>query len=171
MSLNIRRATVHDVISLAAISRKTFYDSFAAANTAEDMQQHLEDYYADNIIKAELDDPQNIFLLAYEENELVGYCKLTEKAKPEAAALPAPIEIERIYALQTVIGKGIGKALMEACIQQGIDKNKSSIWLGVWEHNPRAIGFYTKWGFEKFGEHVFVVGKDPQTDWLMKKMI
>jgi ribosomal protein S18 acetylase RimI-like enzyme len=39
----------------------------------------------------------------------------------------------------------------------------------VWEHNQKAIQFYRKWGFEKFGEHFFMVGNDKQNDWLMKK--
>jgi ribosomal protein S18 acetylase RimI-like enzyme len=46
---------------------------------------------------------------------------------------------------------------------------KDNIWLGVWEHNHQAIKFYTTWGFEKFGDHLFLLGDDPQTDWLMKK--
>jgi ribosomal protein S18 acetylase RimI-like enzyme len=41
----------------------------------------------------------------------------------------------------------------------------------VWEHNPKAQHFYQKLGFEKFSEHQFMVGSDPQTDWLMKKKI
>jgi len=43
------------------------------------------------------------------------------------------------------------------------------VWLGVWEHNPRAIAFYRKWGFEAVGEHVFVVGTDPQRDLVMTR--
>jgi ribosomal protein S18 acetylase RimI-like enzyme len=43
------------------------------------------------------------------------------------------------------------------------------MWLGVWEKNFRAQKFYEKWGFEKFSEHVFLMGDDPQIDWLLKK--
>ncbi|MEY3918157.1 MAG: Protease synthase and sporulation negative regulatory protein 1, partial [Bacteroidota bacterium] len=42
------------------------------------------------------------------------------------------------------------------------------IWLGVWEHNPRAIRFYEKQGFVKFDQHIFQLGDDEQTDILMK---
>jgi len=60
---------------------------------------------------------------------------------------------------------------MEHCIKLAAEKNKELIWLGVWERNQRAISFYQKFGFEKFGEHDFVLGNDVQTDWLMKKML
>jgi ribosomal protein S18 acetylase RimI-like enzyme len=41
----------------------------------------------------------------------------------------------------------------------------------VWEHNQRAIGFYEKIGFERFGQHIFLLGRDPQNDWSMKKKL
>lgn len=79
------------------------------------------------------------------------------------------MEISRIYVVNTAISTGIGKALMEECIQVAIQKNKEVIWLGVWEHNTRAISFYKKFGFIQFGTHLFMLGDDAQTDWLMKK--
>ncbi|NLA43929.1 GNAT family N-acetyltransferase, partial [Candidatus Saccharibacteria bacterium] len=39
---------------------------------------------------------------------------------------------------------------------------------GVWEHNDKAIRFYEKLGFRPFGEHLFMLGSDPQTDLLMR---
>jgi ribosomal protein S18 acetylase RimI-like enzyme len=44
----------------------------------------------------------------------------------------------------------------------------NSIWLGVWEKNHNAIGFYTKNGFITFDKHLFLLGDDQQTDLLMK---
>lgn len=41
------------------------------------------------------------------------------------------------------------------------------IWLGVWEHNPRAIAFYQKYKFKTVGEHIFQMGDDPQRDLIM----
>ena len=60
---------------------------------------------------------------------------------------------------------------MQQCLEVAAEKGKELIWLGVWEHNRRAIDFYTKFGFEKFGTPDFVLGDDVQTDWLMKKKI
>ena len=44
-------------------------------------------------------------------------------------------------------------------------------WLGVWEHNVKAQGFYRKYGFEKFSEHSFKVGDKVDTDWLLRKAL
>ena len=40
---------------------------------------------------------------------------------------------------------------------------------GVWEYNPRAQPFNEKNGFHVVGSHVFLLGKDAQTDLLMQR--
>ena len=37
--------------------------------------------------------------------------------------------------------------------------------------HKRQQNVYQQWGFEKFGTHTFMLGDDPQTDWLMKKQL
>jgi ribosomal protein S18 acetylase RimI-like enzyme len=48
-------------------------------------------------------------------------------------------------------------------------KGKAYLWLGVWEKNIRAIGFYSKNGFRASGEHIFVMGDEQQHDYIMKR--
>lgn len=165
----IRLAGEEDAELIADISRQTFYETFAAQNSKENMDMHMAQYYAREKIAEELADPLCIFFLAYDGDRLAGYAKLNEHVKEESRSLDNPIEIERIYSIKEMIGKRVGKKLMEKCIGIAKEKNKKVIWLGVWETNNRAIEFYKQWGFEKFGEHNFPVGLDPQTDWLMKK--
>jgi GNAT superfamily N-acetyltransferase len=44
-----------------------------------------------------------------------------------------------------------------------------TMWLGVWERNPRAVAFYRKYGFTRVGEHTFMLGADAQTDWVLAR--
>jgi GNAT superfamily N-acetyltransferase len=169
--IRIRIGNDSDTKIIAEISRGTFYETFSAQNTKENMEMHMAQYYSLEKINAELNDPANIFLLAYADNRLAGYAKMNEHVKEESKALKNPIEIERIYSVKEMIGKGVGKELIKKCLEIALEKSKEEIWLGVWEHNHLAIDFYTRWGFEKFGEHNFPVGLDPQTDWLMKKSV
>jgi len=43
------------------------------------------------------------------------------------------------------------------------------VWLSVYSENPRAIAFYKKWGFHIAGSQEFLVGADPQQDFLMRR--
>ena len=45
------------------------------------------------------------------------------------------------------------------------------MWLGVWEHNRRALAFYRKRGFKVVGAHIFQVGDDAQNDLLMARKL
>jgi ribosomal protein S18 acetylase RimI-like enzyme len=56
---------------------------------------------------------------------------------------------------------------MKSCIELSRKKNKNALWLCVWSQNQRAIQFYRKFGFEKFGDFTFMLGNDKQDDWLM----
>lgn len=167
--LTTRLATLEDASILLEIGIKTFHDTFAAFNTAEDMKLYLEKTFTPDQIKTDMLDPSTTFLLACDHNAVVGYAKLREGQNPAELNEEAGIEIERIYALQDYIGKNVGKALMQSCFDIARQRGYKVVWLGVWEHNPRAIAFYEKWGFEKFGSHAFLLGNDLQTDLLMKK--
>lgn len=166
--LIIRLATVADAELIADLSRQTFYDSFASQNTKADMDKFMNESFAKEALIKEVGAEGNIFLLAFINNEAVGYVRMREGEKRPEFENKSSVEIARIYAVQHSIGKGTGSALMQNCIDIAKEMNRDIIWLGVWEHNRRAIDFYTKWGFEKFAEHDFVLGNDMQTDWLMK---
>jgi ribosomal protein S18 acetylase RimI-like enzyme len=169
--ITIRFAESNDAELIADISRQTFYETFASQNTKENMDKFMGEAFTKEILMKEVGAPDTIFLLAYDGEEPVGYVRMRENNNPpELGNIPA-IEIARIYATSNAIGKGVGKALMQKCIEIATAKKATAIWLGVWQENHRAIDFYTKWGFEKFGTHVFMLGDDPQKDLLMKKSL
>ncbi|WP_276481772.1 GNAT family N-acetyltransferase [Paraflavitalea pollutisoli] len=168
-TVTIRLASTADAALVADISRATFYETFAADNTPENMEKFMNDQFSREKLMAELYDPNSIFLLAEIEGEVVGYTRLRESPNPTALGEAPSIEIARIYTISKMIGRGVGSILIEHCIEVARKLGMQIIWLGVWEHNQRAIDFYTKWGFTKFDDHIFALGDDPQTDWLMKK--
>ena len=168
-AITIRLATEADAAAIATISRQTFYDTFATVNTPENMNRFMTEQFSHDMLMRQVGAPGNIFLLAYNGADLLGYARLHEENLLPQLQPWRAIEICRLYATRQAIGKGVGSALMERCIDLARSADKQVIWLGVWEKNQRAIDFYQRWGFEKFGEHVFMLGDDAQTDWLMWK--
>ncbi|MDB5207126.1 MAG: family N-acetyltransferase [Flavisolibacter sp.] len=168
MNLSIRHATTFDAALIADMSRQTFSDTFAPDNTNENMDKFLSEQFTKGALMMEVGLKEHTFLLAYADEEAAGYVKLRDGKKPPEIKGTA-IEIARLYATKSFIGKGVGRLLMEACIDEARKKEKEIIWLCVWEKNKKAIDFYTAWGFQKFGECDFVLGDDVQHDWMMKK--
>ena len=64
-------------------------------------------------------------------------------------------------------GTGLVGALMRACLAATQQAGCDALWLSVWQRNPRGVAFYTKQGFAQAGTLTFIVGDDPQSDWLM----
>lgn len=171
MNLTLRYALPSDAELIADISRQTFYDTFAADNSPEDMDKFLKEQFTRGRLMLEVGAPENTFLLAYADGRVAGYAKLRDAGKPAALNGSAALEIARLYALTGFLGKGVGAVLMKACLDVARAKEKETVWLGVWEKNRRALEFYTRWGFAVFGEWDFLLGNDRQRDLLMKMQL
>jgi len=171
MNLTIRYATEDDAALIADISRQTFYDTFASFNSKVNMDIFMNIQFTKGRLMLEVGMPENIFLLAYMGEEVAGYVKLRDTRYPNTLGSTNAIEIARLYAMPDLIGKGVGKLLMEKSLEIAKEKNKDTVWLGVWKENKKAINFYTYWGFSIFDECDFILGNDLQKDWLMKKRL
>ena len=169
--LTIHRAGVQNIDILAHLSITTFRDAFGMANTKEDMDKYLAEEMSEEKLSAELNDQSNYFFMVSNHERAVGYAKMRVAEIPEELVGTNPIEIERIYVLQAYHNKKIGAVLMNHCITFAEQGGYDILWLGVWEHNPKAIRFYERLGFELFGAHDFLLGNDMQTDVLMKKKL
>ncbi|MEI6086776.1 MAG: GNAT family N-acetyltransferase [Bacteroidota bacterium] len=170
IDIKIVSAGIEDAKLIAIISRETFYDTYAAENTAANMAKFMTQQFGKAMLMAEVGATGNHFFLAYQNGEVAGYLKLTESIHPQLTGEKA-IEISRIYVCKPFIGKSVGKALMQTAIDFAIEKSKDWLWLIAWKENKRALEFYQKNGFEIFAESTFVLGDDLQNDWVLKRSI
>jgi GNAT superfamily N-acetyltransferase len=167
----IEQATIADSAELTALSVTTFVDAFGPDNDPGDMALYLAAEMSHDKLAAELADTRNAFFIARLDGKAIGYTKLRDNGAPDELQPAECIEIERIYVLQAYHSHKVGAALMQWIHDYAIARHYDEIWLGVWEHNSKAITFYERWGFTLFGSHVFRLGTDDQTDVLMRKTI
>lgn len=165
----IQKVTSAQLDTLLSLSRKTFFDFFAHLNKPADMEAYASVAFTPEQILSELNNPNSGFYFAMLDGEIAGYLKInTGDAQAEFKGENS-MEVSRIYVLAEHHGKHIGKKLLDFAVQKAKEQQQEFIWLGVWEDNHKAIGFYEHNGFVKFGSHDFVLGDDVQTDLLMKK--
>lgn len=167
----IRQATAADAELLAELGARTFSETFAADNSANDMAAYLTSSFDPALQAAELADRDAQFLIAQVDKGAAGYAKLKSGDPPDDVTHDKPIELVRLYVAQEWHGRGVGAALMQACLNEAKKKGHRTLWLGVWEHNLRARAFYGKWNFREVGTHVFQLGEDKQTDILMERSL
>ena len=103
---------------------------------------------------------------------MAGYLKVNWGGAQTDRKLDNAFEVQRIYVLKEYHGQGVGKALFEKALRIAESGDFDWAWLGVWEKNHKAQHFYKHYGFEKFGEHQFVVTPEKvDIDWLLKKSL
>jgi len=163
----LRLATAADALPLAALAERTFRATFEAMNTPEDMALHCASHYSEAIQTAELVDPAVTTLVSEQDGQLIGYAQLRWGPAPPCVVASRPAEVQRLYVDAAWHGQGVARDLLNHALHQAAEAGADHIWLGVWEHNPRAIAFYRKFGFEEVGAHVFPLGTDPQRDIIM----
>ena len=168
MTIEIIAVVPEDTSALQLISRQTFFETFSASNSEENMKKFLDESYATDKLLAEINNPDSAFYFAVFEKEVIGYLKINFGAAQTEQQHENSMEIERIYVLSSFHGKKVGQLLYDHALQIARDKNVQFVWLGVWEENPRAIQFYKKNGFIEFDKHIFKLGDDLQTDIMMK---
>jgi diamine N-acetyltransferase len=169
MGLSVRYATAADQDLLTEAGRRLFEAAFAQDNRVEDMQAYLVEAFNPEIQAAELADPASVTFIAEMDRNFAGYARLKEGRPGVEIAGLRPVELVRIYAEREYIGGGIGSALLQASLEESARRGWDTIWLGVWERNPRAIRFYEKWGFSVAGQQTFKLGEDLQTDFVMQR--
>jgi diamine N-acetyltransferase len=169
-AIQIIQANVSHASLLTGLSLQSFCEAFEKDNNPDDFKTYIDEAFSEEQIRKDLEQPGSIFYIAYYNDEVAGYARLRKSIEVNDQ-FPGKklIELHRLYALHKYIGRGIGKALMNHCLKEVKQNGFDMIWLGVWEHNDHAQGFYKSFGFEKFSSHVFMVGNDPQTDYLLKK--
>lgn len=131
------------------------------------MRKYLEECLSLTKLTEEFNTEGSEFFFAMVGEEVIGYLKInTGKAQTEP--VENALEVERIYIIKEYQGIKAGKFLLDHAFKLAQVKGLTTVWLGVWEKNTNAIGFYERHGFTRFGQHIFILGEEQQVDLLFK---
>ncbi|PST81981.1 GNAT family N-acetyltransferase [Pedobacter yulinensis] len=169
MDITLRPAELADLDMLLEFARDIFYSTFIVQNDEADMRAYMEQAFTQERWRNELEAPDSVFYLALAGTDLAGYMKLNLGEAQTELKEQYALEIERIYVAAAYQGRSLASRLMDHTLKIAAHIRPEFVWLGVWEHNARAIRFYEKNGFSTFDRHVFMLGKQQQTDLMMKK--
>jgi ribosomal protein S18 acetylase RimI-like enzyme len=171
-SIKIKIARASDAAGLAKIGLATFRETFLPTHSRRDMSDYLKENFTIKKIRKQIEKAQALFFIVTVNDQIAGYSKLTDqKTMPQMSSRHKAIELERIYFLKTMTGKGLGTKLLIRSLKRAKEAGAEFVWLSVWKKNPGAIAFYTKAGFECFGEAVFKLGEKIRRNLLMRKSL
>lgn len=163
----VQKALPADAAALSSFAERSFRDAFGALNDPADVDAYCTRAFTPLAQQLELANADMTTFLVRKQAELLGYAQL-QGAEPHAGVeeLPA-ILLRRIYVDRDWLGTGVAEALMQAVAAEATARGARSLWLTVWERNPRAIRFYSRLGMRPVGEADFLLGSELQRDLVM----
>ncbi|WP_353184359.1 GNAT family N-acetyltransferase [Parapedobacter lycopersici] len=162
--IRITQATVNDITVIRQLAIASWWPTYGDYLPHGQIRLMLEKIYSESALIAQLDAGQ-LFLLAYRDNEAVGFTGLTHKAET-----PDVVRVEKLYVLPSEQGKGTGKSLLVAAADYAREVTATRLELHVNRYNP-AKAFYEKQGFFVIQEidipyHGYVLN-----DYIMRKPV
>jgi len=169
-TVTIRQATEADATLLSRLAARLFEETFGPLNDPADMHAYVSHAFSIEAERAALRDADcAVWIVEDTTSSAMGYAMLRRGSTASGVVAKRPAELQRIYVDRGLHGLGVGDALMRTCAEHATGWQCDVLWLGVWEHNPRAIAFYQKAGFRVVGRQSFQLGSDLQRDFVMAR--
>lgn len=86
---------------------------------------------------------RNVYV--YDDGIVRGMMKWTKEIALDGSCR---VQLEQLYVEPFFQGMGIGKALLQECLNKAAQEGAAEVWLYVLEKNEKARKFYEKYGFE-----------------------
>lgn len=171
----LRLARISDAEAIATLGSSVFASTFGYSLSPSDLVTYLQEAYSLTSVQTDILNPSITTLVAVSPISpypVVGFSQLNRSStEPCIENEPKPVELQRLYVNTIFQGGGVGKLLVEGIEKIVREEGYETLWLGVWEENLKALGFYRKFGFEECGSHDFKMGECIQTDKIVKKAV
>ena len=151
LALDFRLAASTDAPAVADFARRAFRQTYLEIMAPELMARVLAEQFGPARQRAEIEDPAAAWILAEAGGALAAYAYLRTGRMPEIGTPPAPVELARFYVDARWHGRGVAAQLMDRVVAHARRLGGRTLWLAVWQRNPRAIAFYRKYGFVRAG--------------------
>lgn len=159
MHIRIIQADVSHAADIATIGKKSFRKAFEHLfNCKDELFEYLEYTYDPVKLTKSLRKENNIYLLALQDGEPVGFAKIKKHSLNEKIESGAQMELQKLYVLQEHQGSGAGTALLKEVRNIAREVYPDYIWLDTQVNNENAIRLYEKNGFKKIGNYSFTIG-------------
>ena len=168
LPIEVRRADASHAVLISVLGAATFYEAYFEQDESADLADYCRVSFAPDKIRAEIENPNATFFIAYSNGKAIGYAKLRTGETIDSVSENS-IELQRIYILERFWGKGVGEILLNHCLETAREKGFQAFWLGVWEENIRGQKFYAKFGFRQIGTLTFPYGETVGINLVLEK--
>lgn len=158
----IRPATSADTPTIITIAHQTWWPTYSVILAEEQINFMLDAIYTVEKISAQIENGTQAYLLLEEDGRPVAFAGYSPRE--EDAEI---YKLHKLYCLPETQGKGYGKILINAVIDQVKAAGKHTLDLNVNKYN-KARSFYEKMGFVVVYEEDVPIGPYWMNDFVMR---
>lgn len=149
--VEIRPAGIEDINTIGFLAQQIWPDAYANILSAEQLKYMLHLIYSPASLWEQMQQKHHRFLIAELNEEPVGFASYSQIDDSNV------YKLHKLYVRTNIQGKGLGKALLEAVMEEISNIGATTLLLNVNRHN-KAKNFYEKFGFKITGEEDIDIG-------------
>lgn len=146
--MQLEKADLSSVEALQKICIAAYTKNFANHWEGNGLALYLESQFSIERLTNDLNNLTIGYFFIKLKEETVGFAKVNFKAFLDGFNDQTTCELEKIYVLPEMKGRGLGKLALQQIIEQCRKQEKKNLFLCVIENNRAAIAFYKKLDFQ-----------------------
>jgi diamine N-acetyltransferase len=162
--LIVRFADTDDINSIGFLAHQIWPATYGEIIAPAQLQYMLQMMYSPASLRNQMQQ-QHVFLIAELDEEPVGFASFSKIGEPGV------FKLHKIYVSTSLQGKGLGKALLQAVLEEIQNLGATALQLNV-NRNNKARDFYEKQGFAVLREEDIDIGHGYfMNDYVMERKI
>ena len=158
----IRQADLDDINTIGFLAQQIWPQAYGEILSKEQLAYMLHLIYNPAALKDQMLKQHHSFLVAELDDEPVGFASFSKTGGP------GTYKLHKLYIRVDIQGKGLGKALINAVLEEIRQQQAEALFLNVNRQNKAKL-FYEKLGFEVIGEEDIDIGSGYyMTDYVME---
>ncbi|HEX2013296.1 MAG TPA: GNAT family N-acetyltransferase [Roseateles sp.] len=152
-AIALRAARPDDALCLGVLATQVFLDTYATDGIRPALAREVLTRLSPAAFEALLARPDGACMVAERDGHLLGFAQLGLGRDHELLGTPArAAELERLYVQRPCLGRGLGRALLQAAEEQAAAAGAAQLWLTAWVGNGHARAFYARQGYQELGQ-------------------
>lgn len=169
--VKIRLAVSSDVKKLSVLKQQVWISTYAIEGITDEFSEYVLSEFSLDRVGNLISDKNRIILLASMDHFVVGCAEILLSSDCPVTLKGPSLEILTLYVLENFHGFGIGKKLLDKCLEEIKLLNFHNVWLTVYHKNDNAFGFYSNQNFNHIGNTYFELGADKHKNYVMEREI
>lgn len=151
--MEIKICTTEDELdSLSALASEIWHEYFSSLLSLDQIDYMVDMFQSKRAIKNAIENDHYTYYLAYENNELIGYCGV----KPEEER----VFLSKLYLRKDFRGRGLASKLLKQAVDFAKENGKNAVYLTCNKYNTHSLDVYRAKGFKQIDSVVTDIGNE-----------